>query len=50
MTMMKHFHDENGATDSDYLWAYEGVVLPGGQMILGRWWGVVEDAAAHEVG
>ncbi|OCL01286.1 hypothetical protein AOQ84DRAFT_404160 [Glonium stellatum] len=49
MTMMKHFHDENGVTDSDYLWAYEGVVLPGGQMILGRWWGVDEDASAHEI-
>lgn len=24
--------------DPDALWAYEGVVLPGGQVIVGRWW------------
>lgn len=39
MTMMKYFTDDNtGAMDMDALWAYEGVVLPGGQIILGRWW------------
>ena len=41
MTMMKYFEDQNtGAIDTDALWAYEGVVLPGGQIILGRWWAV----------
>jgi len=39
MTMMKYFEDPNtGAIDGDALWAYEGVVLPGGQIMLGRWW------------
>ncbi|KAK5137404.1 hypothetical protein LTR08_008982 [Meristemomyces frigidus] len=38
MTMMKYFQDEDGTVDMDALWAYEGVVLPGGQIIMGRWW------------
>jgi hypothetical protein len=24
--------------DLTSLWAYEGVVLPGGEMMIGRWW------------
>ncbi|KAI7209615.1 hypothetical protein KC333_g8640 [Hortaea werneckii] len=39
MTMMKYFEDvDTGVIETDALWAYEGVVLPGGQIILGRWW------------
>ena len=38
MTMMKYFETETGEIDVDALWAYEGVVLPGGQIVLGRWW------------
>ncbi|KAE9976183.1 hypothetical protein EG328_002735 [Venturia inaequalis] len=38
MTMMKFFQDENGLVDANALWAYEGVVLPGDQIIVGRWW------------
>ena len=39
MTMMKYFEDpSDGSIDMSALWAYEGVVLPGGQMMLGRWW------------
>ena len=39
MTMMKYFEDPvTGRIDEDALWAYEGVVLPGGQIIMGRWW------------
>jgi hypothetical protein len=38
MTMMKFFMDINGLVDIDALWAYEGVVLPGGEIIVGRWW------------
>ncbi|KAI7279515.1 hypothetical protein KC345_g5323 [Hortaea werneckii] len=39
MTMMKYFEDPNtGVIDTDALWAYEGVVLPGGQIMFGRWW------------
>ena len=38
MTMMKYFLQENDTIDIEALWAYEGVVLPGGQLMLGRWW------------
>lgn len=39
MTMMKFFQDpDTGVIDREALWAYEGVVLPGGQIIVGRWW------------
>lgn len=56
LTMMKYFEvedDEESAgvyganIDWDALWAYEGVVLPGGKIVVGRWWspnsGVEED-------
>ncbi len=35
---MKHFMDDLDQIEQDNLWAYEGVVLPGGRIILGRWW------------
>jgi hypothetical protein len=38
MTMMKYWRDANGVIDESSLWAYEGVVLPGGMVMLGRWW------------
>lgn len=39
MTMMKYFEDpDTREIDRDALWAYEGVVLPGGQIMVGRWW------------
>ncbi|KAF1840797.1 uncharacterized protein K460DRAFT_380586 [Cucurbitaria berberidis CBS 394.84] len=38
ITFMKHFMDDFDQVDRDNLWAYEGVVLPGGRIILGRWW------------
>ena len=40
MTMMKYFDDDTDPTgiDLNALWAYEGVVLPGGQIAVGRWW------------
>ncbi|KAK5123180.1 hypothetical protein LTR85_003378 [Meristemomyces frigidus] len=39
MTMMKYFEDpDTHEIDREALWAYEGVVLPGGQIMLGRWW------------
>ncbi|KAK5675128.1 hypothetical protein LTS10_012202 [Elasticomyces elasticus] len=47
MTMMKYFESDEGFVDEEGLWAYEGVVLPGGQIMVGRWWspgnGVGED-------
>jgi len=45
MTMMKYFITPDGAFDADALWAYEGVVLPGGQIIVGRWWSPEEDSS-----
>lgn len=36
--MMKYFLDENGNYEEGALWAYEGVMLPGEQLIVGRWW------------
>ena len=43
MTMMKYFVEDEDTTSpyaalNDSLWAYEGVVLPGGMIIVGRWW------------
>jgi len=39
-----------GTSEDDYdieideqTWAYEGIVLPGGAMILGRWWSPLDD-------
>lgn len=38
MSMMKYFGDMDKEFNPENLWAYEGCVLPGGSMILGRWW------------
>ena len=38
ITFMKHFAEDLVDVDADNLWAYEGVVLPGGRIIVGRWW------------
>ncbi|KAF2869747.1 hypothetical protein BDV95DRAFT_85486 [Massariosphaeria phaeospora] len=38
ITFMKHFVEGDEELNDDNLWAYEGVVLPGGRIILGRWW------------
>ncbi|RYN35811.1 hypothetical protein AA0113_g1302 [Alternaria arborescens] len=38
ITFMKHFTQDYNNLNEDNLWAYEGVVLPGGRIILGRWW------------
>ncbi|KAH8727517.1 hypothetical protein GQ44DRAFT_648578 [Phaeosphaeriaceae sp. PMI808] len=43
ITFMKHFMDDLDGIEQDNLWAYEGVVLPGGRIILGRWWFASED-------
>jgi hypothetical protein len=37
-SMVKYFHNPDTASHLvDDLWAYEGCVLPGGEVILGRW-------------
>ncbi|KAI8936507.1 hypothetical protein NX059_006912 [Plenodomus lindquistii] len=38
ITFMKHFMEDFDEVEQDNLWAYEGVVLPGDRIILGRWW------------
>lgn len=38
ITFMKHFVENFDEVEQDNLWAYEGVVLPGDRIILGRWW------------
>lgn len=43
--MMKYAFDEDGFYKENSLWAYEGCVLPGGQVILGRWWAPSDDPA-----
>ncbi|KAF2431155.1 hypothetical protein EJ08DRAFT_660302 [Tothia fuscella] len=47
MTMMKYFLDDNGQFDLAALWAYEGIVLPGAQIIVGRWWSADYDPAGN---
>lgn len=38
VTMMKCFLDYYGNYDPGEVWAYEGCVLPGATIIVGRWW------------
>ena len=42
LVMMKYFIDESTEDESTYddesLWAYEACVLPGGEIMVGRWW------------
>lgn len=43
MTMMKFFTNDDGTPVMSSLWAYEGVVVPGGNVMLGRWWRALWD-------
>ncbi|TGO20327.1 hypothetical protein BPAE_0309g00040 [Botrytis paeoniae] len=43
ITIMKFFPDQNGFHDPGQSWGYEGCVLPGGRIIVGRWF----DAQSH---
>ena len=38
--------DSTGVDDG--CWAYEGVVLPGGKIILGRWWSPLDETGERE--
>jgi len=40
VSMMKYLPDEDGkyGTSNAGLWAYEGCILPGNHIMLGRWW------------
>jgi hypothetical protein len=49
---MKHFEedlDDDAALREDNLWAYEGVVVPGGRLILGRWWSANDEVPDFNV-
>ena len=61
ITFMKYFTNESPASQTDPCyppfydihedsphWAYEGVVLPGGHMLLGRWWNPMEPPEERE--
>lgn len=48
LTMMKYWMDEDNNIDFMTLWAYEGVMLPGGRVIVGRWWSPDEVANTDE--
>lgn len=37
MTVIKFFPDEIGNYDPTQAWGYEGCVLPGGRIVIGRW-------------
>jgi hypothetical protein len=39
-TFMKYYTEDQGDIDLESLWAYEGVILPGGKFMMGRWWAV----------
>ncbi|KAI9739003.1 MAG: hypothetical protein M1818_005317 [Claussenomyces sp. TS43310] len=48
VSMMMYLPQSQGphANPSTQLWAYEGLVLPGGQLMLGRWWSPVRGVLA----
>lgn len=50
VTMMKYLPDEHGNYGLGHTsgWAYEGCVLPGNEIMLGRWWRVEPDPALQE--
>jgi hypothetical protein len=37
VSLIKCFEDKNGNFNGEDVWVYEGVVLPGGRIIIGRW-------------
>lgn len=49
ITLMKYGLDEHGFYDPGSCWAYEGIVLPGRQMILGRWWSPLHSGGDDDI-
>lgn len=46
LTMMQFYakvENDQHVYDPNQVWAYEGCVLPGGRMIVGRWWDAMAD-------
>lgn len=42
--------DLNGIDTDAGIWAYEGIVLPGGEIMVGRWWSPDSEVALDENG
>lgn len=47
VTMMKYFLEPDGSIDMEALWAYEGIMLPGGKIMIGRWWCPIDGTGAR---
>ncbi|TVY87547.1 hypothetical protein LAWI1_G006672 [Lachnellula willkommii] len=43
LVLMKFYTDSNGDYNPEQLFCYEGCVLPGGKVIVGRWWDAFAD-------
>ena len=46
---MMQFYTTNGEYDPTEAWGYEGCVLPGGNIIVGRWWDANENVDSVDV-
>lgn len=48
ISMVKYMPNQlrNGVWEMTH-WAYEGCVLPGGNIMLGRWWSITQFGTAH---
>ncbi|KAJ8069790.1 hypothetical protein OCU04_000206 [Sclerotinia nivalis] len=44
ITIIKFFPDKNGDYDRGQSWGYEGCVLPGGRIIVGRWFDALSNS------
>lgn len=49
ITLMKYALDEHGFYDPGSCWAYEGIVLPGRHLILGRWWSPLNNGSDDDI-
>ncbi len=49
ITLMKYALDEHGFYDPGSCWAYEGIVLPGRHLILGRWWSPLNNGGDDDI-
>lgn len=49
ITIIKFFPEEDGSFDRDQAWGYEGCVLPGGRIIIGRWFHANSDLNDEDI-
>lgn len=47
ITIIKFFPHANGNYNPGQCWGYEGCVLPGGRIIIGRWFDARSESAMH---